>query len=51
MLLNEVVELPNEQENNEIESRMFDLTDVTTLYMQLALIEADIGVFDRLCKR
>lgn len=47
-LLNEVAELPSEQETDDIESRMFDLT---ALRMQLALIEADAGGFDRLRRR
>lgn len=47
-LLNEVAVLPSEQETDDIESRMFDLT---ALRMQLALIEADAGGFDRLRRR
>lgn len=48
ILLNEVAGLPSEQETDDIESRMFDLT---ALRMQLALIEADAGSFDRLRRR
>lgn len=47
-LLNEVAGLPSEQETDDIESRMFDLT---ALRMQLALIEVDASGFDRLRRR
>ena len=44
----EVAGLPSETENDEIESRLFDLT---TLRMQLALAENELGVFEGLRKR
>ena len=47
-LLNEVAGLPTEQETEQIESRLFDLT---ALRMQLALIEADTGTFEQLRRR
>lgn len=47
-LLNEVAGLPCEQETDNIESRMFDLT---ALRMQLSLIESDAAGFDRLRRR
>ena len=43
-----VAGLPSEQEADEIESRMFDLS---ALRMQLALAEGDLGVFERLRER
>lgn len=47
-LLNEVADLPSETPTDDTESRMFDLT---ALRMQLALIEADAGSFNRLRAR
>lgn len=48
ILINEIAGLPSQQETDDIKSRMFDLT---ALRMQLALIEADAGGFDRLSRR
>lgn len=47
-LLNEVAGLPTEQEPEQIESRLFDLT---ALRMQHAHIEADTGTFEQLRRR
>jgi len=48
VLHDEVAGLPSEQPNDDIESRLFDLT---ALRLQLALIEADTGTFERHRKR
>jgi len=47
-LQREVAGLPSEIKTDDIESRLFDLT---TLRMQLALVEGDEGVFERHRKR
>ena len=44
ILQNEVAGLPSEVETDDIESRLFDLT---TLKMQLALVEGDSGTFEQ----
>lgn len=48
VLQREVASLPTQVENDEIESRMFDLT---SLRLQLALAEDDAGTFDSNRKR